>query len=67
MLEGAQGDKVPSQIIFQMPKLGLMNVCSVLCGGGHRDGRETKAKEWLILNNFYNEVRDLQQQKHLAS
>lgn len=50
MLEGAQGDKVPSQIIFQMPKLGLMNVCSVLCGGGHRDGRETKAKEWLILN-----------------
>lgn len=24
-------------------------------------------KGWLILNHFYNEARDMQQQKHLAS
>lgn len=37
-----------------------------------QEGRETEKKtkthsEWVILNNFYNEVGDPQQQKHLAS
>lgn len=31
MLEGTQNDKIPSQIIFQMPKLGLMNlICTAM-------------------------------------
>lgn len=57
--------------IFQMPKLRLVDPVYTEISSVEKDVMETEDKgrwkEWLILNHFYNEARDVQQQKHLAS